>query len=155
MNLPELSINRPVTLIMIISIIVVLGVISLSRIETDLFPDLDYPLVAIITEYPGVAPEEMETIVTKYIEESAARVNGVKKINSASLEGVSVVLVEFNWDTALDAAAQDVRNMVEFALDLLPNDVDRPSGEKSIRFSSRHLAFRESPEWWEGSARIL
>ncbi len=126
MKLPEFSINRPVTTVMLLMIIVVVAVISFSRVGVDMFPDMDFPVVAIITEYPGVASEEIETLITEHIEEQVAVVDRLNKLKAASLEGVSVMMAEFEWGTDLDIAAQDVRNRVEIALDFLPDDVDRP-----------------------------
>ena len=126
MKLPEFSVNRPVTTIMLSLIIVVVALISFSRVGIDMFPDIDFPVVAIITEYPGVAPEEIETLITEHIEEQVAVVDRLTELKAASLEGVSVLMAEFEWGTDLDIAAQDVRNRVELALDFLPDDVDRP-----------------------------
>ncbi|RQW92277.1 MAG: efflux RND transporter permease subunit, partial [Geobacter sp.] len=126
MNLPSLSIRRPITATMMILIIVVLGIVALSRIGIDFFPDIQFPEISIITTYPGAASHEIETIVTRPLEEAVSAVEGVKKVKSTSQEGVSIVRVEFNWGTSLDTAAQDVRNMLELAVDTMPDEVDRP-----------------------------
>ena len=126
MKLPEFSVNRPITTIMMFMIVVVIAVISLGRISVDMFPDIDFPVVLIIAEYPGVAPEEIETLITEHIEEQVSIVDGVEKIKAASLEGLSMFMVEFEWGTNLDLAAQDVRNRIDIALGLLPDDIERP-----------------------------
>lgn len=126
MSLPSLSIRRPITATMMILIIVVLGIVALTRIGIDFFPDIQFPEISIITTYPGAASHEIETIVTRPLEEAVSTVEGVKKVKSTSQEGVSIVRVEFNWGTNLDTAAQDVRNMMELAVDTIPDEVDRP-----------------------------
>jgi HAE1 family hydrophobic/amphiphilic exporter-1 len=130
-NLPKLSIERPVTATMMILIIMVLGFVVLSRIGIDFFPDIQFPEIAIITTYPGAASQEIETIVTRPLEEAVAAVAGVKKVKSNSREGISIIQVEFSWGTNLDTAAQDVRNMLELAVDMFPDEVERPLVMKS------------------------
>ncbi len=131
MNLPDLSIRRPVTSTMMILIIMVLGFVALSRIGIDFFPDLQFPEVSILTTYPGAASHEMETIVTRPLEEAVSAVEGVKKLKSRSQEGISIIQVEFMWGTDLAAAAQDIRNMMEQPFDMMPDEVDRPLVLKS------------------------
>ena len=77
MNLPELSVNRPVTVTMAILIIMVLGAVSFGRLGLDFFPDLEFPEVVVITTYTGASPEEMETLITRPLEEAVATVSGV------------------------------------------------------------------------------
>ena len=126
MKLPEFSVKRPVTTVMMFLIIIVIAMISAKRIAVDMFPDIDFPVVLIVAEYPGVAPEEIETLITEHIEEQVAIVDGVEKIKASSLEGLSMFMVEFEWGTNLDLAAQDVRNRIDIALGALPDDIERP-----------------------------
>jgi HAE1 family hydrophobic/amphiphilic exporter-1 len=126
MKLPEFAVNRPVTTFMTFLIIVIISVISVKRIAVDMFPDVDFPVVLIIAEYPGVAPEEIETLITEHIEEQVAVVDGVRKIKASSLEGLSMFMVEFEWGTNLDIAAQNIRNRIDIALSALPDDIERP-----------------------------
>lgn len=126
MNLPELSVKRPVAVSMIILILMVLGFISFTRLGLDFFPDLQFPEVAVITTYPGASSEEIETLITRPLEESVATVSGVKKVKSSSREGVSLIQAELDWGSNLDLVAQDVRNMMDIAYDLLPDQVERP-----------------------------
>ncbi len=111
---------------MMVLIIVLLGSISLSRLGLDLLPDIEYPVVSIMTTYPGVASKEIERQVTKPIEGAVAAVSGVKSVSSASEEGVSVVFVEFEWGTNLDFAAQDIRDAISLVRTWLPEDVSTP-----------------------------
>ena len=126
MNLPGLSIRRPITTTMMILIIMVLGFVALFRIGIDFFPDIQFPEVTVITTYPGVASHEIETIVTRPLEEAVSAVEGVNKVKSTSREGISIIRVEFRWGTNLATAAQEVRNMMEITLDQIPDDVERP-----------------------------
>jgi len=126
MRLPEFSVERPVTITMLILIIVVIGGISFSNLGLDLMPDITYPVMSVVTTYEGVASEEMENLVTKPIEETVATVKNVKKIKSFSQEGLSVVMAEFEWGANLDLLAQDIRDRLDMISDFLPEDMDKP-----------------------------
>jgi HAE1 family hydrophobic/amphiphilic exporter-1 len=126
MKLPEFSVKRPVTVTMMILIIVVLGGIALSRLGLDMLPDITYPLVSVITEYSGVAPEDIEELVTKPLEETISRVKNIKSVSSTSQEGLSIVMCELEWGTNLDFAAQDMRDNIGFIQDFLPDDITDP-----------------------------
>jgi len=126
MKLPEFSVDRPVTVTMLILIIVVVGVVSLSNLGLDLMPDITYPVMSVVTSYEGVASEEMESVVTKPIEEVVATVKNVKKVTSFSQEGLSAVMVEFEWGANLDLLAQDIRDRLDMISDFLPEDMDKP-----------------------------
>lgn len=126
MTLPEFSIKRKITVLMLIFIIGFFGVLAFFRIGLDMMPELEYPVVSIITTYPGVASEEIEKLVTRPIENVVSTVKSVKKLNSVSQEGISSVIVEFEWGTKLDFAAQDVREKLSWVTDYLPKDADSP-----------------------------
>ncbi len=120
------SVKRPIAITMLIGILVVLGFVSFTKLGLDLFPELSYPSVTIVTSYPGVSPEDIEELITKPIEEAVSTINGVKKVTSSSFEGISVVTVEFSWDKNLDFAAQDVRDKVGMIEGYLPEDASKP-----------------------------
>jgi HAE1 family hydrophobic/amphiphilic exporter-1 len=126
MKLPEFSVKRKVTTSMIAMILVVFGLISISRLGLDLFPDLEYPTVSIITTYRGASPEDIETTITQNIEQWVSSVKGVKKITSTSSEGASIVSVEFEWGTNLDFAAQDIRDQIGLYKKYLPENASDP-----------------------------
>jgi len=126
MKLPEFSVKRKVTASMIAMILVVFGLISISRLGLDLFPDLEYPTVSVITTYSGASSEDIETTITQNIEQWVSSVKGVKKITSTSSEGASVVSVEFEWGTNLDFAAQDIRDQVGLYKRFLPENASDP-----------------------------
>jgi hydrophobic/amphiphilic exporter-1 (mainly G- bacteria), HAE1 family len=126
MKIPEFSVHRPVTILMLILIIVVLGGISFLRLPIELMPDLTYPVAAVITSYEGVASEDVETLVTKVIESAVSKVKNVKTVNSTSQEGLSIVVVECEWGTNIDFAAQDMRDAIGVIRDYLPSEIDDP-----------------------------
>ena len=111
---------------MLTLIVCLFGVIAFTRIGIDMMPDLEYPFVSVITTYEGVASEDIENLVTRPIEEAISTVKRVSTVRSISKEGVSVVMVEFEWGTLLDFAAQDVRDKISWLADILPEDTDSP-----------------------------
>jgi HAE1 family hydrophobic/amphiphilic exporter-1 len=126
MKITEISIKRGVTFFMIYLIAVGFGLFSLARLNIDLYPKLEFPILAVISQYTGVGPFDIETVVTRPIEEAVAPVQNVKKITSTSTQGLSLVMLEFDWGTDMDQAEIDVRNNLEFIKDLLPDDVSKP-----------------------------
>jgi len=120
MKLPDLSINKPVTVIMIFLGIVLMGLISLGRLPQELFPAISYPQLTIVTTYENAAPEEVETLITKIIEEAVGTVGSLKRISSTSKEGVSLVTTEFNWGTNMDFASLGVREKIDLVKERLP-----------------------------------
>lgn len=126
MNLASFSIKRPVTMLMIIAIVLVLGFISLTRLGIDLFPNFVYPGAVVITEYSGASPQEIESLVTQPLEETLSTISNVKNIQSFSSEGSSTVFVEFNWGTNMDMAALDMREKVDLIKPFLPEGVKSP-----------------------------
>jgi HAE1 family hydrophobic/amphiphilic exporter-1 len=126
MNIASGPVKRPVLTFVVFFIVVVLGVVSLSRLSIDLMPEITYPTISVITDYGNVGPQEMEELVTRPIEEALAAVQGVEEINSTSTEGRSMVRVSFAWGTDLDVAANDIRDRIDRALGRLPEDIERP-----------------------------
>lgn len=126
MKISDFSVNHRVPVAVFYIVVVVLGLVSFTRIGLDLFPDIDYPIVAVMARYRGVAPEEMEKLVTEHLESAAASVDGVRKVKAVSLQGACALMVEFDWEADLNVGAQDIRNQIELALDFLPKEVERP-----------------------------
>lgn len=126
MNLPELSVKRAVTFTMIFLVVAAFGVFSLSRLRLDLYPDISFPIVSVITQYDGAGPREIEDLVSRPIEGAVASVEGAKKISSTSKQGVSVVTVEFNWGADMDQAEIDVRKYIDLIRSTLPEDIKDP-----------------------------
>jgi HAE1 family hydrophobic/amphiphilic exporter-1 len=105
----RISIHNPVLATMMMAALVVLGIFSYQRLRVDQFPDIEFPVVVVTTEYPGASPESVETDVTRPIEEAVNTVAGIKSLYSRSYEGQSVVIVEFDLTVDAGRAAQDVR----------------------------------------------
>ena len=127
MFLSDLSIRRPIFTVMVISALLVMGLISMfSKLGVDLFPDVAFPVVVVTTVYPGAAPQEIETLVTKPIEEAVSGVSGVKRVQSWSRESVSTVLIEFHLESDIKLAAVDVREKVAGIRDTLPEEAKEP-----------------------------
>ncbi len=120
----EIAVKRKVTVIMVTIAVLVFGAISLARLKTNLLPELTYPTVTIKTEYGQEAPTEIESLVTKPIEEAVGIVKNVRRISSASSTGQSEVMLEFNWGTNIDLAIMDIREKIDSAD--LPYKAKRP-----------------------------
>ena len=126
MSLSSLSIRRAITFTMIYIFVVGFGIFGLSRLKIDLYPDITFPVIAIITTYTGVAPADMETLVTKPIEEAVASVEKIKHIRSLSKLGASLILAEFDWGLDLDKSEKDIRNNIDYIREFLPDEADEP-----------------------------
>jgi HAE1 family hydrophobic/amphiphilic exporter-1 len=126
MKLSELAVNRPVTTVVIFLALIVLGVYSLGNLAIDLIPDISFPMIAVFSDYPGVAPAEVEENLTKVIENAAAQATNVKKISSKSREGQSLVTVEYEWGTDMGEAAAELREKLDLVRDFLPDDATQP-----------------------------
>jgi HAE1 family hydrophobic/amphiphilic exporter-1 len=126
MSIARLSVTRPVTVMMIFIAIILLGAISWSKLPQELFPPITYPQITVVTSYENAAPEEIESLITKVIEEATGTVNNVKRISSVSKEGLSLVMVEFNWGTNMDFAALNVREKIDLVKERLPRECQEP-----------------------------
>ncbi|HPG39723.1 MAG TPA: efflux RND transporter permease subunit [bacterium] len=126
MKITEVSVRRGVTFAMLYLIAVGFGLFSLMRLKLDLYPKMEFPIIAIISQYTGVGPFDIETVVTRPIEETVASVENVESITSTTSQGLSLVMLEFDWGTDMNQAEIDVRNNMEFIRDVLPEDVTEP-----------------------------
>jgi len=129
-SLPRFSVARPIFTTMVTLIVIVLGLVSLSRLRIDLLPDVELPTLTVRTSYEGASPEVMERLVTQIVEEIIATVPGVEEMTSISSEGNSSVRVTFAFGTNLDLAAQDVQATLDDEISELPEDVVRPRVSK-------------------------
>lgn len=130
MWLTRVSILRPVTITMVVMAIIVLGLVSLSKLPVDLYPKIEFPFVSVVATYPGTSPQEMETLVTKPLEDAVSTISGVKNVTSSSQEGFCSVGIEFEIGTDLDTATNDVREKADAARMRLPRDIEPPVIEK-------------------------
>ncbi|HEY5764587.1 MAG TPA: efflux RND transporter permease subunit, partial [Candidatus Deferrimicrobiaceae bacterium] len=126
MKLSEVCVRRPVFATMLTAILVVLGIASYTRLGVDLFPNIDIPIVTVTTTLKGASPEEIETTITKPIEEAVNTISGVDELRSVSREGVSDVVVRFVLERDGDVAAQDVRDKIATVIRNLPEGTDPP-----------------------------
>ncbi len=126
MKIVNFSIRRPVSVIIIVSVILILGFFSFSRTSLDLLPEMNYPMAAVITSYSGAGPEEVESQITKTMESSLNSLSGITEIQSTSSEGSSVVLIMFDWGTNMDSAMLDIRENLSFIESFLPDGAEKP-----------------------------
>ncbi|HTC20146.1 MAG TPA: efflux RND transporter permease subunit, partial [bacterium] len=126
MNLPKLAIDRPAFITCVAILIMILGVMAYRSLGIDLFPDVSFPVVSVTTNYKGAAPEEIETQISKPMEEQFSTLQGVKQINSTNQEGYSVVTVQFTLETDSKEAEQRVRDRLSLVRPQLPKDVEEP-----------------------------
>ncbi len=126
MGLTRIAITRPVLIIMMFAALIVLGLQSLTRMPVELFPRVDIPFITVVTVYPGAGPREIETLISKPLEDAVNTVNGVKTVRSSAQEGISVVAIELNVGTDLDSAANEVRSRLDASRAQLPREAEAP-----------------------------
>ena len=127
MWISDISIRRPVFATMVIVSFMVLGVVSMTRLGIDLFPEVNFPFVNINVVYPGASPEEVETLVTRPIEDAVAGINGVKRVISTSTESRAMVGLELRLEIDPQAAAAEVREKVAAIRGRLPEQIEDPT----------------------------
>jgi HAE1 family hydrophobic/amphiphilic exporter-1 len=135
MFLSNLSIKRPIFAAVMMLALVTLGIFSYRRLAIDMFPDVEIPVLSIVTKYPGASPETVEREVTKRIEEAVNPISGVKHVTSTSRESVSIVVVEFNLEVKINEASQEARAKVNAIRGDLPQGIEEPIIQK-LDFSS-------------------
>ncbi len=126
MAIYKTAINKPITTGLIFVAVIVLGLFSLSRLPIDQMPEMDPPYVTVMTTYAGANASEIETNITKIVENSLNSVDGLKNITSTSKDNISVVSLEFEWGSNIDEALNDIRSFVDLLYDNLPDGVSRP-----------------------------
>src|SRR5439155_21048008 len=126
MTLPRISIQRPVLASMMSLALILFGVIGLSRLPVRELPDIDPPIVSVVTVYPGANAQVVETEVTEKLEEEINNIEGIKTLTSTSREQVSNITIEFDLSRNIDIAAQDVRDRVSRVRGSLPTDIKEP-----------------------------
>ncbi|MDY6372756.1 MAG: efflux RND transporter permease subunit [Bacteroidales bacterium] len=126
MAIYKTAINKPITTGLIFVAVIVLGLFSLTRLPIDQMPEMDPPYVTVMTTYAGANASDIETNITKLIENSLNSVDGLKNITSNSRDNISVVTLEFEWGSDIDEALNDIRSYVDLLYDNLPDGVSRP-----------------------------
>jgi len=128
--LADLCIRRPVFAVMMNLLLVVLGLFSFARLGIDQLPNVELPVITVTTTLRGASPEEVETSVTKPLEEIINTIQGVDELSSTSREGVSRINIQFLFERNRDLAAQDVRDKVMSILSRLPEGTETPVVDK-------------------------
>ena len=124
--LARFSVKRPYTVIVVIALVVVLGIVSLTRMTADLLPSMDFPYAIIMTTYPGASPEEVEERVTKLIESAMATTSNIKHISSTSAENYSLVILEFEQTANMDSVTIEMRESLDQISGYFPDTVSNP-----------------------------
>ncbi|MFH1440970.1 MAG: efflux RND transporter permease subunit [Candidatus Omnitrophota bacterium] len=139
MNLPEFGVRRPVTNFMIFGAIIILAFYSFTRIGIDLFPEIEPPVISVVSTYPGASPEDVEIKVTENLENQLGTTPGIEKITSYSSEGVSIISLKFLWGTNLDEASNDVRDRIDLAKRFLPDIPDEMENPFIFKFNTANI----------------
>lgn len=126
MSIYKTAINKPVTTILIFVAVIIIGIFSLSKLPIDQFPEMEPPYVTVMTTYAGASASEIETNVSKLIENSLNSVDGLKEITSSSKDNISLVMLEMEWGTNLDEVINDVRSYIDMLKDNLPDGCSNP-----------------------------
>ncbi|MBE0478469.1 efflux RND transporter permease subunit, partial [Candidatus Aerophobetes bacterium] len=126
MSLPKLAVKRRVTFFMVFIAVVAIGIVALLGLRMDLFPQMELPVIAVITQYRGVSPEDIEFLITRPIEETVATVENLDTLTSQSREGLSLVMANFAWGTNMDAAERNLRAKIDLIKGMRPSGADEP-----------------------------
>ncbi|MFO0724323.1 MAG: efflux RND transporter permease subunit [Myxococcota bacterium] len=127
MNLSAIAIRRPVFVVMVTLGFVVLGLVGFTRLGTDLFPDVNFPVVVVNIVYPGASPSEVESLVTKQVEDAVVSINNIDRVRSFSREGLSTVMVIFKLSASITESATQVRERIAQIRAKLPREVLEPA----------------------------
>ena len=126
MSIYKSAIEKPVTTALIFVAVIVIGIYSFLKLPIDQFPEMDPPYITVMTTYPGASASEMETNVTKIMENALTSVDHLKHITSQSKDNISVVELELEWGSNMDEAVNDVRSFVDMAANNLPDNCAKP-----------------------------
>lgn len=130
MFLAKVSINRPVLTTVGIFIFLIFGLIAYFRLNLNLQPDVEIPYVTVQTIYPGAGPKEIETLITKRIEDAVSTISQIERIESYSLDGVSIIIIEFQLGKDVNVANQETKDKVDEILNDIPPDAEKPIVQK-------------------------
>jgi HAE1 family hydrophobic/amphiphilic exporter-1 len=133
MSIYSASVKRPVSTILIFVILIVIGLYSLVKLPVDLYPEIELPFVTVMTTYPGASASDVESNVTRPLEDALNSVSNLKEITSRSSDGLSIVMLNFEYGSNLDEAVNDIRSSLNFVTQLLPEDSEDPT---IIKFNS-------------------
>ena len=128
--LAEICVKRPIFATVLVLLISVIGLAGYSKLGLDRFPNIDLPIVVVITRLPGAAPEDVETEITEKVEEACNTISGIEEITSITSEGVSQVVIRFVLEKSTDVASQEVRDRLQLIIPDLPKGIDLPTVQK-------------------------
>jgi len=126
MNPANFSVNRPVAVIMAVLVVMMIGTVSLSGLYVDLLPEMNFPMAIVLTSYQGSAPQEVENLISKPLEEVLGTVGNIKNISSMSSMGNSIIIAEFETGTDMDFASLEMREKIDMVRGYLPEDAGDP-----------------------------
>ena len=126
MSIYKTAINKPVTTLLIFIAVIIIGIFSYKSLPVDQLPEMEPPYVSVMTVYAGANASELETNVSKLLENGLNSVDGLKEITSTSKDNMSLVTLEFEWGYNLDEAVNDIRSSIDMIYDNLPDGVSRP-----------------------------
>lgn len=126
MPLVKFAVKRPVTIVIITSVLLILGFFTFSKLPLDLYPEMDLPVAAVITSYSGAGPEEVEEQLTKPLESAVTTLSNINELQSISSDGQSILIITFNWGTNMDFAAADIREKIGYVEAYLPSSAGEP-----------------------------
>ena len=150
------AVKQPITTIMIFLAVMIFGIYSLVRLPVDIYPDIEFPAITVMTTYNGASAADIETNVSRPIEDVLNTVDNLKEITSESRDNISVVSLEFEYEADLSEAANDIRDAISLVEDALPEDADKPS---IFKFSSSMIPILmysiTADESYEGLEKLL
>lgn len=127
MSIPAFATKKRITVLMLVLVTLVLGGMSYTRTPVDLLPNMQFPMAAVVVTFPGAAPQEIETLVTRPLEATLATVSNMREVSSTSSEGQAVITISFNWGTNMDFATLEMREKVDLAKRFFPAEVGTPT----------------------------
>lgn len=126
MTFSEKCVNKPVTTLLVFIMMVAMGIFCIFDMPVDMYPDMDLPYMLVYTKYDDAGPEEVEQSLTRTMESSLSGLSGLKKMQSTSQSGASIIFLEFDYGTNLDTAAIEIRDKIDMVRSYLPENADSP-----------------------------
>ena len=126
MTISEKCVNKPTTTLLVFLMAIAMGIFCTFKLPVDMYPDMELPYMIVATSYPGAGPEEVEQSITRTMESTLSGLSGLKTMQSQSMSGTSLIILEFNYGTNLDAATGDIRDKIDMIRGYLPDDAEAP-----------------------------
>ena len=124
--LPKYSVKRPMTVIMAVMLVIVLGVIAFTNMTTDLLPSMDFPYIVVLTTYGGASPEKVESVVTDPFESAVSTLGGIENVSSVSAENMSALILEFSYGVDMDSTMIELNSRIDMVMAQLDDSVSQP-----------------------------